>query len=294
MDPNLCLLGHCLPTSISIWPGGEQEVSFYVRLDDCYFRRMVTRSQLMYLNELTYTSVPGSGPSFSHPVMCIYERPDDWAPPLYSPVWSVHSYGGLDFFMGIMKDDFRSPADSATFPLGSLIPLWAGVQQQAHMPLLLLLEECVASTTPELHPSGQVYPIITNGGCLLDSKMGNSSFQPRAQTSEIKLFLQAFKFALGLDVYVHCKLVAWDPQSMDVGKKACHYSKQLQRWQLLDDPSQSALCSCCDSECRHRKRRSLASGPRGLTHHAVVGPLTITEDAETLEHNASVKSLLTQ
>ena len=31
-------------------------------------------------------------------------------------------------------------------------------------------------------------------------------------------------------------------------------------WELLDDPSRSAVCSCCDRVCKHRARRDVDSG----------------------------------
>lgn len=55
-------------------------------------------------------------------------------------------------------------AQTNVIPLGSYIPIWADVEQKDHLPLLLLFEECVAATTPELQPNSQVYPIITNKG----------------------------------------------------------------------------------------------------------------------------------
>lgn len=61
-------------------------------------------------------------------------------------------------------EDFSGPAESSTFPLGSLIPIMAGVEQHTHQPLLLLLEECMATTTPDLWSDGDVYEIITNRG----------------------------------------------------------------------------------------------------------------------------------
>lgn len=61
-------------------------------------------------------------------------------------------------------DDFSGPALSAAFPLGSLIPISATVEQRSHQPLLLLLEECMAADTAELQPNSQTYPIITNKG----------------------------------------------------------------------------------------------------------------------------------
>ncbi len=36
--------------------------------------------------------------------------------------------------------------------------------------------------------------------CLMESKWGNSSFLPRRCSAEIRLHLQAFKFALGQNV----------------------------------------------------------------------------------------------
>ena len=61
-------------------------------------------------------------------------------------------------------DDFSGPAESTTFPLGSMIPIMASVAQETHQPMLLLLEECVAAYTPALQPESSIYPIITNKG----------------------------------------------------------------------------------------------------------------------------------
>lgn len=64
----------------------------------------------------------------------------------------------------LSTDDFSGPAVTSKYRLGSLIPISASVNQQAHQPLLLLLEECVASTDHELGPDAQTYPFITNKG----------------------------------------------------------------------------------------------------------------------------------
>ncbi|KAF7651398.1 hypothetical protein LDENG_00111690 [Lucifuga dentata] len=101
----------------------------------------------------------------------------------------------------------------------------ASVEQKSHQPLLLLLEECVAATTAVLQSDSNIYPIITNKGCLVDSKRARSKFEPREKSSEIRLSLQAFKFAVGEEVFLHCMLVAWDPIGLD-NSKACHYVKE--------------------------------------------------------------------
>ncbi|CAB1434059.1 unnamed protein product [Pleuronectes platessa] len=156
----------------------------------------VTGNQLIHSNDLMHISSPDSHElSFTHQVVCSYER------------------------------GFSGPAESTSFPLGSFIPIMASVELQSHQPLLLLLDECVAAATPELNPGSDLYPIITNKGCLVDSKTSRSKFEPRQKTSEIQLSLQAFKFAIGKEVYLHCQLVAWDPVGLDHTKKACNYIK---------------------------------------------------------------------
>lgn len=60
--------------------------------------------------------------------------------------------------------DFTGPAESSSFLLGSLVPIMASVEQDSHQPLLLLLEECIASTTPDLRPGSSLHEIIANKG----------------------------------------------------------------------------------------------------------------------------------
>ncbi|XP_051990914.1 zona pellucida glycoprotein 3f, tandem duplicate 1 [Xyrauchen texanus] len=230
--------------------------------------------QIVFQTEITSTTSSKTTQVY-YPVSCAYERPENWAPPLYDPLhFQIHGQGDLTFHMAFMKDDFSGVATSTTFSLGSMIPVAASVDQQSHQPLMLLLEECVASTTPELGPDSHSYQLITNKGCLIDSKKSSSMFLPRSQLSEIRLNLQAFKFATGEDVYIHCKIVAWDPRDLDGGKKACQYDKSSSRWLLLDDPSQSSLCSCCDTNCRGRKKRGITADSSMMT--SVLGPLVIT------------------
>ncbi|XP_008284246.1 zona pellucida sperm-binding protein 3-like [Stegastes partitus] len=271
-DTSLLRLGSCFPTSVTV-----REAVFSVDLNDCHFRRLVTGNHLMYTNDLIYYSPPNSLiPSFTLPVVCAYERPKDWFPAIYEPVFSTFNRDDLVFHFGLMNADFSGPAESTSFSLGSFIPIMASVEQQHHQPLLLLLDECVAATTPELQHESNLYPIITNKGCLMDSKTSRSKYEPRVKTSEIRLSLQAFKFALGEDVFIHCNLVAWDPNALDHTKKACHYVKD-HGWELLDHPTYSSYCDCCETSCKSRKTRSLASGKHGVERKAVLGPITVTD-----------------
>ncbi|KAG7227385.1 hypothetical protein INR49_000390 [Caranx melampygus] len=271
-DLSLFRLGNCYPTSITV-----REAVFSVDLNDCNFRRMVTGDHLIYTNDLTYVSSPDSHLiPFTHPVVCTYKRPKDWYPPIYDPMFNTYGQGDLVFHVGLMNEDFSGPAESTSFTLGSFIPIMASVEQKTHQPLLLLFEECVAAATAELQPESNLYPIITNKGCLVDSKTSRSKFEPREKSSEIRLSLQAFRFEHANEMFIHCKLVAWDPTGLDNTKKTCHYVKD-HGWELLDNPSYSNLCDCCDSSCKSRRMRSTASGKFGVVQKAVLGPLTITD-----------------
>ncbi|MBN3309300.1 ZP3 protein, partial [Amia calva] len=157
--------------------------------------------------------------------------------------------------MAIVKDDFSGPRVSSTFFLGSLIFIKAMVAQQSHMPLELFLEECVAANSANLSASNQTYPIISNYGCFVDGQVSSSKFLHSANLWELHLQVQAFKFT-DADVYIHCGLVAWDPQGPnDPTKKVCNFNQDTKRWEYLDMSSQNSLCSCCNTNCQQRKRR---------------------------------------
>ena len=64
----------------------------------------------------------------------------------------------------LLEDQLTSVAKTNVIPLGSFMPIWAAVEQKSHQPLLLLMDECIAATTPELHPDSQIYPIVGNKG----------------------------------------------------------------------------------------------------------------------------------
>ncbi|XP_008431204.1 uncharacterized protein LOC103478887 [Poecilia reticulata] len=270
-DTSLFRLGSCFPTTFT-----PREVVFNVELDNCNFRRLVSGNELNYTNDLFYMSSPGSYVlPFTLPVVCSYQRPKDWYPKLYDPVSSTYGVEDLLFHIELMNADFSGPAETSTFPLGSMIPIMASVVEAAHQPLLILLEECVAATTSDLETAVETYTIIANKGCLVDSKITRSKFEQRQKASELQLSLQAFRFELGQEVYIHCTMFAWDPNGLDSTKKACHYVKG-HGWELLDNPMYSSICDCCDSSCKTRRARS-PGADNGLFQKAVIGPLVITD-----------------
>lgn len=269
IDPFLLRLGSCPPSRASVNAQGSEAV-FHAEFGACDIRRLVTMGGIVFETEITSVAE-----TVSYPVACVFERPKEWSPPLYDPLaFQTYGQGGLAFHLTLMNDDFSGLATSTTFSLGSTIPISASVEQLGHQPLILFLDECWATTTPILSPESLIHPLITNGGCLVDSKKTNSRFLPRNQLSEIRLGLQAFRFATGQDIYLHCRLVAWDPQALDSSKKACQYDSASSQWVLLEDPSQSSLCSCCDTSCQGTKKREIKAGSSAIS---MLGPLVITK-----------------
>ncbi|XP_039999257.1 zona pellucida glycoprotein 3f, tandem duplicate 2 isoform X2 [Xiphias gladius] len=287
-------LGSCMPSHLNVMTTGEGEAQFNYQFAECKFKKLIKGKRLIYQNELTYRPHAKTKPAaFVYPIECIYKRPEAWVPQFLNPGSGVSDgRGGLIFHMALLNEQLTGVAKTNLVPLGSFMPIWAAVEQKSHQPLLLLMEECVAAPTRELQHGSQVYPIIDNKGCLLESMRGNSVFLPRYHSSAIILYLQSFKFPLGEEVYIHCKLVAWDPEVLDESKKACHYVKENGRWELLDDPFQSSLCSCCDSTCKSRSKRGVEWESHGQSHNSVLGPLIIVEPSDSRSHSTPVELVI--
>ncbi|XP_075876690.1 zona pellucida sperm-binding protein 3-like [Nelusetta ayraudi] len=241
VDPSLFRLGGCFPDSVT-----QREAVFHVHFNDCGFTRLVSGEQLLYSSHLTYDSSAEAkvAPFTGEPVVCEYKRPSTDHPSMYETEFETSGFAALGFHLGLMNSDFSGPAESSSFVLGSLIPIMASVEQDSHQPLLLLLEECAASTTPEIRPGTAVHDIITNKGCLVDGIGTRSKFEERQNSSELKLSLQAFKFDDGEEVFIRCKLVAWNPDDMGNTKKACNYNEH-HGWEQLDKVAYRDFCDCC-------------------------------------------------
>ncbi|KAM9323417.1 zona pellucida sperm-binding protein 3-like isoform 2-T2 [Pholidichthys leucotaenia] len=201
-DTSRFRLGNCEPTTLT--PG---EAVFSVDFSYCDFMQLVTGNKLIYANNLTYTSPPNSLiPSFTNQVKCQYERPKDWYPLLYEPAFQTYGVEDLVFHIGLMNADFSGPAESTNFSLGSMIPIMASVEQKNHQPLMLLLDECEAATTPDLRPGSKMYPIITNKGYLFTAALWLGTpmvlTTPRRPATLLKIMVGSCWTILHTAVYV--------------------------------------------------------------------------------------------
>ncbi|XP_016410546.1 zona pellucida sperm-binding protein 3 [Sinocyclocheilus rhinocerous] len=283
LDPFRALLGNC-PPSFTV---SDDTLLFYVLLRDCGFLKQVTADRVTYSNMLIYDRRPEL-PFISQSVQCVYDSAVSTTT-AFSAVEDENE-GLATFSMELMNSDFSAPAPSMRFQLGSIIPIRATVESRSHRPLKIFMESCVAATDANISRAAQVHPIIANVGCLMESKSGNSSFLPRRHPAEIRLDLQAFTFALGQNIFLHCDLEAWDIQRVD--RKACHYMQQQRRWELLDDPSQSYACSCCESTCFWR-----TDSTKGMSARKVLGPFMMEDESQSdtsLDTQSSTEHGLTE
>ncbi|CAM5099741.1 unnamed protein product [Natator depressus] len=283
LDPQLVHLGSCL-YSID---DGQGFLHFQYRLKDCGFSRLTSGNMIEYFTDLVYRPSPGTGrryaASFTERINCTDYEAGHLTPMYISSVTGHLSASGvLMFTVTLMNVDFSAPSDSKIFFLGSQIHIEFSVKSSFHQPLQIFVDECTATPTPELSKSPRNYSIIANHGCLVDGKVANSQFLPRQTPEAIQLSLQAFEFVgVDSDIYLHCQVLVWDPRVlMDPTRKACSFHRDTNRWELLDSPSLSSGCSCCDSLCQattSRHKRDLEGSARegGLVHAVVVGPLKV-------------------
>ncbi|KAB5522375.1 hypothetical protein PHYPO_G00158830 [Pangasianodon hypophthalmus] len=261
LDLSKARLGSCPPSSISM---EDDTLLFSVWLHDCDFRRLVSEDKVTYINVLTYSLDAGLSP-ITEPVECVYDV-------LSNSTDMENTKNDLVFTLELMNSDFNGPAPSTVFTFGTRIPIRAKVDQQDLAPVQIYLQRCMLANTPDLTQASQLHTLISDAGCLTESKEGNATFLPRREPSEIRLYFQAFKFALGEQVFLHCDMTTWDLQSFSVDKKACQYLQYQNRWELLDDPAQSYICSCCDSTCLHR-----TNFESGIYTCQVLGPFTMVD-----------------
>ncbi|XP_051888331.1 zona pellucida sperm-binding protein 3-like [Pristis pectinata] len=284
-------LGTCPPSGFS----SPRVVVFQYGLQECRAGRLMTGKELIFWNYLRFEGSPAPGmkrPQLNIRLECRYPVTEVPTTLTTVSVTGVLSGDGhLIFSMKIMTDDWTVERPDSLFFLGASINLEASVLATYHQALRLYIEECIATPTSSLAKSPENYTIINNYGCLIDGKTGNSKYLPRSDGSLLRFVVQAFKF-LDLedaDIFIHCKVLVWDPSWDDLLHKACSFDQQTKNWQLLDAPLQSSLCDCCNAICqpiqsRHKRAKEAETS---VGHVIKVGPLRVLSKqpgSKTLEN----------
>ncbi|KAG5267726.1 hypothetical protein AALO_G00224950 [Alosa alosa] len=291
ISPSDVTLGGCRPTGLS---SSSDMLLFETELHKCGSRVQMTDDLLVYKFTLAYTAVSTEDSLIvrTHDavvnISCQYQRLHNVSSSGLMPTWlpfhhTMASEATLDFSLRLMNDDWVSERTSGKYLLGDVMNIVASVRQSHHAPFHVFVEDCVASLGPERHADPS-YFLIEKHGCLSDSKLINSRslFMPTTQGGMLRFQLETFRFAGASQslLYITCTLVAVLDTSIPDGiHKACHFSKEKDRW--VSASGNDEVCSCCEAEtCPQRKARSLNDFKQ---RSVVLGPVTILKRIPTKE-----------
>ncbi|KAG8431705.1 hypothetical protein GDO86_020391 [Hymenochirus boettgeri] len=294
---------HCSPSSQT-----QDTVIFQNGLQDCGNHLQMTSDWLIYSTNLTHNPTPSLNTlivrtnAANVPIQCYYPRHSNVSTKPVKPTWTPFSSTvfvekKLSFSLKLMSDDWNSPKTSNTFQLGDMFNIEASIDTRNHVPMTIFVDRCVATVSADVNSSPR-YEILALYGCLLDSKLEDSSsvfWSPRPSPDKLRFKVDAFRFVENDSslIYITCTLRATAvDQNPDAMNKACSYNKRSNTWSSLNGPNN--ICDCCgtgdcgilksraiDPESRRLQRSVEAdSGPRA--EQVAIGPLFII-DSRNLE-----------
>ncbi|NP_571771.1 zona pellucida sperm-binding protein 3b precursor [Danio rerio] len=257
---------------------GPGPLTIRASLQDCGTQLSVNADSLLYSNVVVYSPLPSpDGVIYTNgaaiPVQCQYRRRYSVDSAAVRPAWvpfdaSVSATDYLDFSLRLMTDDWQFERGSNVFFLGDEIHLQAAVRLAYHLPLLVFIDWCVATPTPDVDASEVKYSFIKHHGCLADSRSPNSNsmFMRRTEGNHLNLQLDAFRFHkfTGNLVYIHCHMKAIPAAySVSAKNRACSFIDQ--RWRSVD--GNDDVCNTCEPS------KPVGSEPEQLFHIALTSPV---------------------
>ncbi|XP_056328330.1 zona pellucida sperm-binding protein 3b [Danio aesculapii] len=271
-------LGAEASPTCGVVPTGPGMLTILASLKDCGTQLSVTADSLLYSNVVVYSPLPSpDGVIYTDgttiPVQCQYQRRYSVDSAAVVPAWvpfdsSVSATDYLDFSLRLMTDDWQYERGSNVFFLGDEIHLQAAVRLAYHLPLLVFIDWCVATPTPDVDASEVKYSFISHHGCLADSRSPNSNsmFLRRTEGNHLNLQLDAFRFHkfTGNLVYIHCHMKAIPAAYLlDANNRACSFIDQ--RWRSVDGNDE--VCNSCEQS------KPVVSEPEQLFHLALTSPV---------------------
>nr|XP_033780531.1 zona pellucida sperm-binding protein 3-like isoform X2 [Geotrypetes seraphini] len=240
--------------------GVGETVTFEVGLHECGSILQMTQDSLIYRTHLSYKPKPSgsqvivrSNPAVV-PIHCTYPRTGNVSSKAIKPTWApfsstISTEEKLAFILRLMNDDWSAERTSAVFHLGEELHIEASVNAGDHIPMILLVDNCVATVSPD-KDSKPRYNIVDFYGCLVDGKQEDSfsAFRsPRIQSDKIQFTVDAFRFSERESlIYITCSLRATAiDQAPDPLHKACSFSKVNNVWSSVEGPRN--ICSCCET-----------------------------------------------
>ncbi|XP_006155705.1 zona pellucida sperm-binding protein 3 [Tupaia chinensis] len=293
----------------------DDTVRFEVGLHECGNGVQVTDDALVYSTFLLHKPRPAGNLSILRtnraevPIECRYPRQGNVSSQAILPTWepfrtTVFSEEKLAFSLRLMEEDWGTEKRTPTFYLGDTAHLQAEVHTGSHPPLLLFVDHCVATLTPDQNTAPS-HTIVDFHGCLVDglSDAASAFKAPRPRPDALQFTVDVFHFANDSRnmIYITCHLkVTPVDQAPDQLNKACSFNKSSTSWSPVEGTAD--ICECCnkgDCGIPGSTRRSpsvvgrwLKSPPRNRRHvteeaDVTVGPLIFLGKAGA--HSAEVR-----
>ncbi|XP_029922138.1 zona pellucida sperm-binding protein 3-like isoform X2 [Myripristis murdjan] len=163
----------------------------------------------------------------------------------------------LSFSLQRMTDDWKSERPSNKYVLGDVLNVEASVVSNKYTPLRVLVDRCVATLKPDITSDPRHF-LISNHGCLMDTRLtgSRSRFLAQSQPDKLQFQIETFRFrqqrtASFQQIYITCDLKALPASSsVTTEHKTCSFDKG---WKAVGGEDQ--FCSCCESSCGMRKAR---------------------------------------
>ncbi|XP_040272768.1 zona pellucida sperm-binding protein 3-like [Bufo bufo] len=241
----------------------DAAVVFETGLQECGNSLQMTPDGLLYGTNLTFKPMSGAqnmpisdcSPAVV-PIQCYYPRYGNVSSQAIKPTWfpfssTVSSEEQLVFSLRLMTEDWSAPRPSLVFSLGDVFYIKASLEGENHVSMILFIDSCVATTSPDPSSSPR-YEIIAYSGCLVDGTLHESSSafrSPRPQQDQLQFMVDAFQLvdSQASMIYITCSLrAAAATQVPDPMNKACSYNKTSNSWSTVEGPSD--ICQCCNTQ----------------------------------------------
>ncbi|NP_001268531.1 zona pellucida sperm-binding protein 3 precursor [Mesocricetus auratus] len=235
-------------------------VRFKAQLHECSNRVQVTEDALVYSTVLLHQPRPVPGLSILRtnradvPIECRYPRQGNVSSHAIRPTWvpfstTVSSEEKLVFSLRLMEENWNTEKLSPTSHLGEVAYLQAEVQTGSHLPLLLFVDRCVPTPSPD-QTASPYHVIVDFHGCLVDGLSESfSAFQvPRPRPETLQFTVDVFHFANSSrnTIYITCHLkVTPANQTPDELNKACSFNRSSKSWSPVEGDAE--VCGCCSS-----------------------------------------------
>ncbi|XP_013882128.1 zona pellucida sperm-binding protein 3 [Austrofundulus limnaeus] len=264
-----------------------QVLIFESELHECGSQLLMSEDTFTYVFTLLYTPAPlGNSPivrsrEVSVSIQCHYKRKHDVSSGLLKPTWSPFSVDksseeSLYFSLKLMTDDWQFTHPKPQFLLGDMMKFEASVKQFQHIPLRVIVDNCVATVVPNVDTVPR-YSFLGNSGCLFDSQLTGSSsrFLPRTQDDKVQFEVEAFRFEQDYSgvLYITCSLRATAAASpVTSTNKDCFFTDG---WK--EASGNHRVCSCCDTDCGKDDGSDLLRTGSPLEEERTFGPIKVND-----------------